>query len=283
MIGKTVVITGGTSGIGLEAADALARQGAAIVLVGRDRQRGEAVLTRLRAAAPQASIEIRYADMSEMAEVRRLAADLLATVPRIDVLINNAGAIFDRHALTGDGLERTFALNHMGYFLLTNLLLDRLKEAPAGRIVSVASEAHRGALLDFTDLPGRNGNNGWSAYRRSKLANILFTSELARRLAGSTVTANCLHPGFVDSRFGDAGDGWGLRFFIRIGKRLLAISPKEGAKTIIFLAASPDVAAVSGRYYSKLKAIKPSNAARNMATARRLWDESARIAGLAAA
>jgi NAD(P)-dependent dehydrogenase (short-subunit alcohol dehydrogenase family) len=283
MIGKTVVVTGGTSGIGREAADALGRQGAAIVLVGRDKQRGEAALARLRAAAPQARIEIRYADMSDMAEVRRLAADLLATVPRIDVLINNAGAIFDRHALTGDGLERTFALNHMGYFLLTNLLLDRLKEAPAGRIVNVASNAHRGALLDFTDLPGRNGVQGWSAYRRSKLANILFTSELARRLAGTTVTANCLEPGFVASRFGDAGDGWSLRFFIRLGKRLLAISPAEGAKTIVFLAASPDVATVSGRYYSKRKAIKPSNAARNMATARRLWDESARIAGLAAA
>jgi NAD(P)-dependent dehydrogenase (short-subunit alcohol dehydrogenase family) len=283
MIGKTVVVTGGTSGIGLEAADALARQGAAIVLVGRDKQRGEAALARLRATAPQASLAIRYADMSEMAEVRRLAADLLATVPRIDVLINNAGAIFDRHALTSDGLERTFALNHMGYFLLTNLLLDRLKEAPAARVVSVASEAHRRAVLDFTDLTGRNGAKGWLAYSRSKLANILFTTELARRLTGGTVTANCLHPGFVASRFGDPGNGPAMRLIIGLGKRLFAISPKEGAKTIIFLAASPDVAAVSGRYYDKRRAIQPSAAACDMATARRLWDESARIAGLAAA
>jgi NAD(P)-dependent dehydrogenase (short-subunit alcohol dehydrogenase family) len=281
MIGKTVVITGATSGIGLEASDALVRQGAALVLVARDRGRGEAALARLRAKAPQARIEIRYADMSEMAEVRRLAADLLATVGPIDVLINNAGAIFDRHALTGDGLERTFALNHMGYFLLTNLLLDRLKEAPAGRIVSVASEAHRGATLDFADLTGRNGARGWQAYRRSKLANILFTMELARRLAGTSVTANCLHPGFVASRFGDAGNGLAMRFFIGLGKRLIAVTPKEGAKTIVFLAASPEVATVSGRYYAKRRAVEPSAAARDGAAARRLWDESAGIAGIA--
>jgi NAD(P)-dependent dehydrogenase (short-subunit alcohol dehydrogenase family) len=281
MIGKTVVITGATSGIGLEASDALVRQGAALVLVARDRGRGEAALARLRAKAPQARIEIRYADMSEMAEVRRLAADLLATVGPIDVLINNAGEIFDRHALTGDGLERTFALNHMGYFLLTNLLLDRLKEAPAGRIVSVASEAHRGATLDFADLTGRNGARGWQAYRRSKLANILFTMELARRLAGTSVTANCLHPGFVASRFGDAGNGLAMRFFIGLGKRLIAVTPKEGAKTIVFLAASPEVATVSGRYYAKRRAVEPSAAARDGAAARRLWDESAGIAGIA--
>jgi NAD(P)-dependent dehydrogenase (short-subunit alcohol dehydrogenase family) len=283
MIGKTVVITGATSGIGLEASDALVRQGAALLLVGRDRGRGEAALARLRAKAPQARIEIRYADMSEMAAVRRLAADLLATVGPIDVLINNAGAIFDRHALTGDGLERTFALNHMGYFLLTNLLLDRLKEAPAGRIVSVASEAHRGATLDFADLTGRNGAKGWQAYRRSKLANILFTAELARRLAGTSVTANCLHPGFVASRFGDAGNGWAMRGLIGLGKRLIAVTPKEGAKTIIFLAGSPEVATVSGRYYAKRRAVEPSAAARDDAAARRLWDESAGIAGIAAA
>jgi NAD(P)-dependent dehydrogenase (short-subunit alcohol dehydrogenase family) len=280
VIGKTVVITGATSGIGLEAAEALARQGAALVLIGRDRRRGEAALARLRAAAPDADLTIRYADMSEMAEVRRLAADLLASVGRIDVLINNAGAIFDRHALTGDGLERTFALNHMGYFLLTNLLLERLKQAPAGRIVSVASEAHRGVALDFTELTGRNGAKGWPAYRRSKLANILFTVELARRLAGATVTANCLHPGFVDSRFGDPGNGWAMRLLIGLGKRLVAITPQEGAKTIVFLATSPEVATISGRYYAKRRAIEPSAAARDAATARRLWDESARIAGL---
>jgi NAD(P)-dependent dehydrogenase (short-subunit alcohol dehydrogenase family) len=280
MIGKTVVITGATSGIGLEAADALARQGAALVLVGRDRRRGEAALARLRAGAPPASLAIRYADMSEMAEVRRLAADLLATVGRIDVLINNAGAIFDRHALTGDGLERTFALNHMGYFLLTDLLLERLKEAPAGRVVSVASEAHRGAVLDFADLTGRSGAKGWPAYRRSKLANILFTAELARHLAGTPVTANCLHPGFVASRFGDPGNGLAMRLLIGLGKRLAAITPQAGAETIVFLAASPDVAAISGRYFAKRRAIEPSAAARDAATARRLWDESARIAGL---
>jgi NAD(P)-dependent dehydrogenase (short-subunit alcohol dehydrogenase family) len=225
-------------------------------------------------------VEFVKLDLSSLGSIRE-AAEKLRKLGPIDVLINNAGAIFDRHALTGDGLERTFALNHMGYFLLTNLLLDRLKEAPAGRIVSVASEAHRGATLDFADLTGRNGARGWQAYRRSKLANILFTMELARRLAGTSVTANCLHPGFVASRFGDAGNGLAMRFFIGLGKRLIAVTPKEGAKTIVFLAASPEVATVSGRYYAKRRAVEPSAAARDGAAARRLWDESAGIAGIA--
>jgi NAD(P)-dependent dehydrogenase (short-subunit alcohol dehydrogenase family) len=283
MSGRTVVITGATSGIGLEAAEALARKGDALVLVGRDERRGRTALARLRAAAPQASLSIRYADLSEMAEVRRLAADLLASVGRIDVLINNAGAIFDRHALTSDGLERTFALNHMGYFLLTNLLLERLKASPAGRVVSVASEAHRGATLDFADLTGRHGAKGWPAYRQSKLANILFTTELARRFAGTKVTANCLHPGFVASRFGESGNSWAMRLAIGLGKRVAAITPREGAETIVFLAASPDVATVSGRYFAKCRTVDPSVAARDAAAARRLWEESARIAGLEAA
>src|SRR6185312_4690777 len=202
MDGKICVITGATSGIGLEAAGQLARRGARLVLVGRDPRRGEAALVRLRALVPRVEATIHYADLSLMAETRRLADELAAALPRIDVLIDNAGAVFDRHELTAEGLERTFALNHMAYFLLTNLLLDQLKAAAPSRIVVVASEAHRGAQLDFADLAGRRVGGGWQAYRRSKLANILFTAELARRLAGTGVTANCLHPGFVASRFG---------------------------------------------------------------------------------
>jgi NAD(P)-dependent dehydrogenase (short-subunit alcohol dehydrogenase family) len=280
MEGKICVITGATSGIGLEAAGQLARRGARLVLEGRDPKRGKAALARLRALAPQVEATIHYADLSFMAETRRLAGELSAALPRIDVLIDNAGAIFDRHELTAEGLERTFALNHMAYFLLTNLLLDRLKAAAPARIVVVASEAHRGAQLDFDDLAGRRGVSGWQAYRRSKLANILFTAELARRLAGTGVTANCLHPGFVASRFGDA-TGLSTRLLIGIGKRLVAIPPSRGAETIVYLAAAPEAGAVSGRYFAKCHETTPSAAAGDAEAARRLWDESARIAGLA--
>lgn len=281
MRGKTCVITGATSGIGLEAAEELARRGASLILVGRDAGRGAAALGRIRTRVPAAQIALRIADLSRLAELRRLAADLLATAGRIDLLINNAGAFFDRHELTEDGLERTFALNHMSYFLLTNLLLDRLKEAVPSRIVNVASEAHRGATIDFSDLTGRRGAKGWSAYRRSKLANILFTSELARRLGDSGVTANCLHPGFVATRFGDAANTMPTRWLFGLAKRLAAITPVEGSRTIVHLAGSPEVARVSGRYFIKSREAEPSPAARDGAAARRLWDESARIAGLA--
>jgi NAD(P)-dependent dehydrogenase (short-subunit alcohol dehydrogenase family) len=279
MQGKTCVITGATSGIGREAAAQLARLGAALVLVGRDAGRGEAATTWIRQRAPKAEISVRIADLARLDDVRRLAADLIATVPRVDVLINNAGAMFDRHVLTPDGFERTFALNHMAYFLLTNLLLDKLRSATPTRIVVVASEAHRGATLDFADLAGKNGDTGWSAYRRSKLANILFTSELSRRLAGSGVTANCLHPGFVASRFGEQ-NGILMRTGIAIAKRFAAISEEDGAKTVVYLASSPEVADVTGRYFDKCRSSTPSPAAQDAAAARRLWGESTALAGL---
>ncbi len=252
LAGKTCVITGATSGIGLAAAEALARTGARLVLVGRDRAKGEAALARLRGVRRACEASVLYADLARLDAVRGLAAQL-ALLPRIDVLINNAGAIFRRRAETPDGLERTFAVNHMGYYLLTRLLLPRLNESAPARIVNVASGAHRGARLDFVDLQMARDFDGWTAYRRSKLCNILFTRELARRLAGSGVTANCLHPGFVATGFGDNTDGW-FRASLALGKRLLAISPARGAETVSYLASSPDVASVSGLYFGKCRA-----------------------------
>jgi NAD(P)-dependent dehydrogenase (short-subunit alcohol dehydrogenase family) len=195
------------------------------------------------------------------------------------VLINNAGAIFGRRAETVDGLERTFALNHMSYYVLTRLLLPRLAASAPARIVVVASGAHYSARLDFDDLQSARGFTGWTAYRRSKLCNILFTRELARRIAGTGVTANCLHPGFVATGFGDNTDGL-FRASLALGKRLIALSPARGAETMVYLASSPDVSSLSGLYFGKCRAQAPSEAAQDDEAALKLWNESARIAGL---
>src|SRR6185503_14947145 len=213
---KICVITGATSGIGLETADALAALGARLVLIGRDQARGNAALARLRNRTPDVEAQIHCADLSRLTEIRQLAETLRA-LPRIDVLINNAGAMFTRREVTADGLERTFATNHMAYFLLTELLRERLVASAPARIVNVASDAHRRAWLDFDDLQGEKRYSGMNAYGRSKLCNILFTRELARRLAGTGVTANCLHPGFVASRFGDESGGL-MSWVIKLGK-----------------------------------------------------------------
>jgi NAD(P)-dependent dehydrogenase (short-subunit alcohol dehydrogenase family) len=276
--GKLCVITGATSGIGLATAEKLAIAGARLVLVGRDHAKGEAAAARLKALRPDAPVTILLADLAHLADVRQLAAQLTA-LPRIDVLINNAGGIFRRRHETSDGFERTFALNHMAYYLLTRLVLDRLAASAPARIVNVASRAHESATLDFDDLQMARRFNGWTAYRRSKLCNILFTRELARRLAGTGVTANCLHPGFVASRFGDNTDG-AFRAGIRLAKRAFALSPERGAETSAYLASAPDVAGTSGLYFAKCRAIEPSAAARDDQAAVRLWRESARLADL---
>ena len=275
--GKLCVITGATSGIGLIAAERLARQGARLVLVGRDPARGEAALARIKARAPRAEVSIHYADLSRLDALRTLAAGLNA-LSRIDVLINNAGAMFWRRQVTADGLERTFALNHMAYFVLAALLRDKLASSPA-RIVNVASEAHRGAKLDFGDLQSAHSYSGMRAYSRSKLCNILFTRELARRLSGTGVTANCLHPGFVNSRFGDNNPGL-VGIGTRIAKQIFAIAPERGAETSVYLASSPDLEGKSGGYYDRCAPKTPSPEAQDDTAARRLWEESARIAGL---
>ncbi len=272
---KVVVITGATSGIGEVAADRLAAKGARIVFVARDSVRGEETLKHLHAIAPGFAHRAYYADLSRLSHMKRVAEEIAEAEPEIDVLVNNAGALFNSRQVTEDGLEKTFALNHLSYFVITSLLRPRLK--PGARIVSTASDAHSGAKLDFTDLQSAKHYGGFAVYGRTKLCNILFTRELARRLDGSGVTANCLHPGFVATRFGDQSGGI-LAFGIRAAKNF-ALTPEQGAETIVYLASSPDVENVSGGYFVKCKAATPSREAQNDADAKRLWEVSAELTG----
>lgn len=247
MGGKVVVITGATSGIGWVAAEKLAGMGARIVMIARDRSKGDAALARLREAGPRAAHSAHYADLSTIAEMKRVVGEIAATEPRVDVLINNAGALFSSRQLTTDGLEMTFATNHMSYFVVTLGLADRLRATPGARVVNTSSDAHRRARLDFDDLQSAKGYRGFPVYGRSKLCNILFTRELAKRWIDTGVTVNCLHPGFVSTRFGDQSGGMFQRL-IQVAK-LFAISPEEGAETIIYLATSDEVAKESGNIF----------------------------------
>ena len=277
MTGRTVVVTGATAGIGRVACERLAAMGASLALVARNRAKAAALADDLRRrGAPSATVHV--ADLSRAPEMHRVAAEL-AALPRVDVLLNNAGAIFSRRVVTGDGFERTFALNHLAYFVLTNRLLDRRKAAAPARVVNVASEAHRGATLDFADLQTARGYSGWLAYKRSKLCNILFTRALARRLAGTGVTANALHPGFVATDFGNNNGGI-FRTGLGLAKRFMAIAPAEGAKTPVYLVSAPEVASSSGLYFDKCAVREPSAAAQDDQSAEALWRESARVAGV---
>ena len=277
MQGKTVVITGASTGIGRAAALELSRLGARMVLVCRDRAKGSAAADAIRAAGGRA--ELVLADLSVQADIRRAAAELLALAPRIDVLINNAGAIFQTRTLCADGHELTFATNHLSYFLLTNLLLGRLKESAPARIVNVASVAHRRAkAIDFDDLRAEQGYDGWERYGMSKLANILFTRELARRLTGTAVTANSVHPGVVATGFGANSTGL-LRLLVKAARPFL-LTPEEGADTVVYLASSPEASAWTGKYFAKRAESKLTKAAQDDAAARRLWSVSAGLTGL---
>ncbi|HKU63596.1 MAG TPA: SDR family oxidoreductase [Rhizomicrobium sp.] len=276
MQGKTIVITGATSGIGEVAAIRLAEQGARIVFTARDKARADETLAKLKQANAGCDHAVHMTDLSRLSEMKRVGAEL-AREPGIDVLINNAGALFNRRQETEDGLEMTFALNHMAYFVITNLLRDKLKSD--ARIVTVASNAHRGAKLNFDDLQTRRNYVGFPVYSKSKLCNILFNRELARRISGSGVTANALHPGFVATRFGDNSGGL-MRTVLKVAKPIGAISPEEGAKTIIYLASSPQVAGVSGEYFYECKPAIPTAEACNDDDARRLWEVSEQIARL---
>jgi NAD(P)-dependent dehydrogenase (short-subunit alcohol dehydrogenase family) len=279
MKGKVVVITGATSGIGQVAAEQLAELGARMVLVARDKTRGEAALARLSERGPGAVHSVHYADLSRVAEMKRVAAEIAAAEPRVDVLINNAGALFGSRQVTADGLELTFATNHVAYFVLTRGLLDRLTAAAPARVVNTSSDAHKGNRLDFNDLQFANNYSGFKVYGTSKLANILYTRELARRLAGTGVTANCLHPGFVATRFGDQSGGM-LSVGVKLAKNF-AISPEKGAKTIVYLASSDEVANVTGKYFYKCREATPTREAQDDDAARRLWQETEKLSGVA--
>jgi len=275
MQGKTVVITGGTSGIGQVAAEKLAGMGARIILVARSQSRGQAALSRLREIAPGAKHGIYYGDLSRLAELRRVGKEIAAAETRIDVLINNAGAMFGQRQVTDDNLELTFATNHLSYFVLTHELREPLIASSPSRIVNTSSHAHYRGTIDFDNLQYQHDYKSFPAYSRSKLCNVLFTRVLARQLAGTGVTANSLHPGFVKTRFGDESGG-GMARMIGLMK-IFAISPEKGAETIIYLASSPDVAKTTGLYFYKCKPVEPAKLAQDDAAAERLWDYTDRL------
>jgi NAD(P)-dependent dehydrogenase (short-subunit alcohol dehydrogenase family) len=276
--GKTVVLTGATSGIGRASALSLSRKGARLAIVCRDRAKGHALAAEIRSGSPSASVDVFVADLSKLAEVRRVAAELLERLPRIDVLVNNAGIVNLRRELTEDGLEATFATNHLAYYLLTRLLLERLIASAPARIVIVASDAHRFGRFDPDDLQSEKRYGAMAVYGKSKLANLLFTYELARRLEGSGVTVNALHPGAVRT-----GLGRNNRGVLGLLPALLGVffrTPEKGAETSIWLASSPDVTGVSGKYFFDRREHESSPVSHDRALQRRLWDDSALLCGL---
>ena len=271
MSGKNVVITGGNTGIGKEAAVGLASLGARVVVTSRNEERGRSARKEIADRSGSDSVEVMSLDLASFSSIRSFAGD---------VLVNNAGLILHHRAETQEGFEETFGVNHLGHFLLTDLLLERLRASAPARVVVVSSTAHKSARqgLDFDDLQAENKYRWAQAYSKSKLANIYFARELSRRLDGSGVTVNALHPGFVRSEFGRGGDlggiyGWGIKYLASP----FAISPEKGARTTIYLASSPEVESVSGGYFYKCKPTAPSTVARDDDAASRLWDASEKL------
>jgi NAD(P)-dependent dehydrogenase (short-subunit alcohol dehydrogenase family) len=277
---KTVLITGATNGIGFETAIALARLGARVILVGRDAGRTAEAVRAVQTRSGSSSVDSELCDFSSLEQVRQLAERVRARYPRLDVLVNNAGGAFLTRSLTPDGLESTFAVNHLAPYLLTRLLLDRLITSAPARIITVSSDGHRPGTMDFEDLGFERGYSTMGAYCRSKLGNVLFTRELARRLAGSGVTANCLHPGQVATGiWNSAFPGW-MGPLLGLAKKLVMTTPEQAAQRLVYLAMSPEVADRTGLYFDKSRPKEPSRLARDDALARKLWDESARLVGL---
>jgi NAD(P)-dependent dehydrogenase (short-subunit alcohol dehydrogenase family) len=278
--GRTVVVTGGNSGIGKEAAVALAGMGAQVVVAARNRAKGEAAVAEITSRSSSNAVELASLDLASMASIHAFAEQFLATHERLDVLLNNAGLTMRKRTETADGFETTFGVNHLGHFLLTQLLRDRLVASAPARVVTVASDAHRfaGGGLDFDDLMSTRGRyRSFRTYARSKLANILFTRELARRLDGTGVTANSVHPGFVASNFAREGDTGKLGNLAMIAGRPFAKNATKGAETSVFLASSPAVDGVTGQYFAKSALAKPSKAAEDDAAAARLWAVSEQL------
>ncbi len=279
MEGKTVVVTGGSSGIGKATANALAGAGARTVLTARNEVSGRDAVAEIRRSTGSDDVELAIFDLADLASVRTGAADLLDRFGRIDVLVNNAGLVLTKRTETKDGFEATFAINHLGPFLLTTLLLDRIIASAPARIVNVSSTAHRSARrgLDFDDLQSVQHYSGMQAYSQSKLANILFATELARRLKGTGVTVNAVHPGTVATGFARDGDTTGVfAFGVKVIKPFV-LTPEKGARTSVYLASSPEVAGVTGEYFVKCRPSKPSAAARDEAAAARLWSVSEQL------
>jgi len=275
-MGKTVLITGATSGIGFEASVALARQGARLVMVGRDPGKTALAVQAVRDRSGSSTVDSLLCDLASQRQVRSLAQAFLVRYERLDVLVNNAGTVSMTRTLTEDGLESTFAVNYLSAFLLTNLLLDRLRASAPSRIVMVSSAGHYAGSIDFDDLGLERGYQVMRAYSRSKLAQVLFTRELARRLQGTGVTVNALHPGTVATRIWNRAPAF-TRPFFAVAKRLFMLRPAQGAQAIVYLASSPQVGTASGEYFDRNLPRPPSRLARDEGLAARLWEESARL------
>ena len=278
MKNKTCLITGATSGIGQATAMALAKRGMTVFAAGRDEERCQKTVAHIQRETGNFHVDYLLADLSVQAQVRQLAADFKARYERLDVLVNNAGAIFLRRQLSADGIEMTFAVNHLAYFLLTNLLLDTLKTSAPARVVNVASNSHYGKHLDFDNLQLKRGYNPMRAYGRSKLCNLYFTYELARRLEGSGVTVNAMHPGFVATNMG-SNNGRLVRFFLPLIHRN-SLTPEQGASTAVYLASSPDVEGVTGKYFVREREVESDPVSYDETAASKLWEVSEEMTGL---
>jgi retinol dehydrogenase 12 len=275
--GKIVLVTGGTDGIGKCAALEMARRGATLTIVGRNPEKTARVANELKSAGQYDRVNVILGDLSKISDMKAVAKTFAANNDRLDILVNNAGAWFEKYQLTEDGLEQTFALNHMSYFVITNELLDLIRKTPNARVVSTSSGAHAGSRFDVDFVVKRNGKAGFPAYADSKMANILFTVELAKRLSGTSAVANCYHPGFTQSEFGQ-NNGKFIKRLFHLGQALFARSTEKGAETLIWLATHPDAAKETGKYFVDLKPRRVYNRVKDEGLAAKLWEKSVKLA-----